>query len=182
MSYDISLYAESFLRRAVATNLGDWTEADPIPPAAVNSVIEAAEGEGFVAVPESPEFAAFLRGRGSEPPIDFRLDTAAALAELHIHRGEIAFTIPHSERAEALIELCTRLAKRVAAQHGLGFWDPQVGTLDGEEDDTPMWLETLRSGDAKMREEAAVQLAGRDPRMVAGPLATAARSDVLEDG
>lgn len=51
MSYDISLYVKSFLECALASNLGDWTNADPIPRSAVEAVIEAARAEGFVPIP-----------------------------------------------------------------------------------------------------------------------------------
>ncbi len=169
MSYDISLYTKNFLEYALRNELGDWTQAEPIPQVAVDAVIEAARAEGFV-----PE--------GAEPARSFTLDSEAAQAELHIHAGEIAFAIPYGTRAQASIELCTRVAKAVARQHGLGFWDPQRShDLEGEEeDDTPMLLELLRSGDQKGRETAAEMLGGRDAERVATALATAARNDALE--
>ena len=168
MSYDIYLYDESFLRRALETNLDDWTGADPIPQAAIDRVVATAQVAGFVAVP-------------SETSAAFNLDTEAVFAELSVSRSEIAFTIPYGERAEASIELCARLARRLAADNALGFWDPQDGSLEGDEDDTEVWLEALRSGEPKMREVAAVQLAGHEARLVVGALATAARHDALED-
>jgi hypothetical protein len=125
MSYDISLYVKSFLEHAVATGLGDWTNADPIPEPAAKSLIEAAAAEGFQLASPDTELVEFLREQGVSPAIEFELNTQAYLAHLSVHRGELAFTIPNSDRAEASIRLCTRIAKAVAAQHGLGFWDPQ---------------------------------------------------------
>jgi len=168
MSYDIFLYAKAFLERALATNLGDWTGADPISQPAIDGAIAAARGEGF-----GPAQA----GGGS---IELILDSDTALAELSIYPGEIAFTIPHGERAEKAIDLCRGLAKRIAEQHDLGFWDPQAGD-DEEEDDTAVWIEALRSGDPAMRADAAVQLRGRDAGLVVGPLAAAARHDGVEE-
>jgi len=111
MSYDISLYDKAFLHRALSTGLGDWTNADPIPEAAAAALIEAAQAVGF---------------QPDGPATSFTLDTNGYLAQLSIHRGELAFTIPYSERGEATIALCTQIGKDVAATHGPAFWDPQA--------------------------------------------------------
>jgi hypothetical protein len=125
MSYDISLYVKTFLEHALATGAGDWTNADPIPEPAAKSLIDAATAEGFQPKPPDPAFVEFLREQGVSPAAEFELDTQTYLAHLSVHRGELAFTIPYSDRAEASIQLCSRLARAVAARHGLGFWDPQ---------------------------------------------------------
>jgi hypothetical protein len=110
MSYDISLYVQAFLDRALASGLGDWRDADPIPESAVEALIQAAVAEGFTS-----------SGAGKS----FLLDTPEYLAQLSIHRGELAFAIPYSNRADASVQVCARIAKSVAATHGLAFWDPQ---------------------------------------------------------
>jgi hypothetical protein len=111
VSYDISLYVKSFLDRALATGLGDWRDADPIPDSAIEALVQAAKAEGFTSA-----------GPGNE----LELDTPKYLAQLGMHRGELAFTIPYSDRADASIQVCTRIAKAVAEQHGLALWDPQT--------------------------------------------------------
>jgi hypothetical protein len=109
MSYDISLYTKAFLQRALATNLGDWRNADPIPESAVEALIDAARTAGFVPA------------GGNE----YLLDTPKCLAQLGVFSGELSFTIPYSDRADASIRLCSQIAKTVADAHGLAFWDPQ---------------------------------------------------------
>jgi hypothetical protein len=130
MSYDISLYVRSFLRRAVDTELDDWTGADPIPDETILVVVSHVEAAGFVEVPVDEAFAAFAREQGSLPGREFRLETPELLAELTIRRGEIAFAIPASPRSEASIDLCSRVAREAAARCGLGFHDPQAGIAD----------------------------------------------------
>lgn len=127
MSYDISLYDRNFLKRAIETHLGDWTGADPIPKEAVLFLITVAAAEGFKPVPLNEDFAAFVREQGAEPSQDYQLSTPELLAQLVIHAGEMAFTIPYGPRAEASIVLCAGIARRVASECGLGFYDPQEG-------------------------------------------------------
>jgi hypothetical protein len=110
MSYDLALYTRAFLSRALQSGLGDWRNADPIPREAVQALITNAEAAGFL-----------RSGGGSE----FTLDTSQHLAQLNVFEGELAFSIPYSDRANASIELCARIAKEVAASHGLAVWDPQ---------------------------------------------------------
>jgi hypothetical protein len=130
MSYDISLYDRAFLKRALDSNLGDWTRADPIPQDAKRAIIEAARSAGFVLVPLDAAFAAFVREQGSEPGQEFLLDNSSLLAQLTIHLGQVAFTIPYSPRAEASIAACRDLARRLASETGLAFYDPQEGESD----------------------------------------------------
>jgi hypothetical protein len=130
MSYDISIYVRSFLKRAVETSLGDWTVADPIPRPAVDALIRLAFEAGFRKIDPDPGFVEFLRQKGKTPAEEYLLDTPQALATLQIFRGELVFTIPYSGRATNAIELCTSLARRISEQYELGFHDPQVGTSD----------------------------------------------------
>jgi hypothetical protein len=125
LSYDISLFDKSFLRRALIERLGDWTNADPIPQEASASLVEAALKAGFMVTPPDPEFVAFVREQGVEPAPEYTLDSEHYLAQLAVHRGQLAFTIPYSDRTDASIRLCTELAKGVATEFGLAFWDPQ---------------------------------------------------------
>ena len=47
MSYDISLYQPDFLKRAIKEDLGDWTEADPIPESAASLIRGTPFGKGL---------------------------------------------------------------------------------------------------------------------------------------
>ncbi|MGC4093257.1 MAG: hypothetical protein QM756_36280 [Polyangiaceae bacterium] len=130
MSYDISLYARGFLKRAIEDKLGDWTDADPIPPAAVEDLVTLARASGFESVVAGPNFVEFCREQGVAPPDEFALDTPAFLAHLSLHSGQLAFSIPYSPRAEASIALCADLARTAANRHDLAFHDPQEGVAD----------------------------------------------------
>jgi hypothetical protein len=117
MSYDISLYDREFLKNALETGLGDWTNAPAIPREAAESLIALALSVGFI---EDD-----IRQHGSTPDREFTIDTATCLAQLNVFSGELAFSIPYSDRADESIGLCARLAKTVARVHKLGYNDPQ---------------------------------------------------------
>lgn len=130
MSYDISLFDRSFLKRAIETDLGDWTGAEPIAEGVKNLLVSRVIAEGFRLVSVNEDFAAFMRAQGLEPAPEFEIDTPTLLAQLTIHSGQIAFTIPYSARAAASIESCARIARELAAECGLGYHDPQDGVAD----------------------------------------------------
>ncbi len=71
-----------------------------------------------------------MREQGVEPADEYAADTPAVLAQLSVFRGQLAFSVPSSPRAEASIELCARLARAVADEHNLGYYDPQEGVTD----------------------------------------------------
>lgn len=130
MSYDISLFDRAFLKRAIETSLGDWTGADAIADEVKDLLISRAVAQGFGPVPTNEELAAFVREQGAEPGREFEIDTPSFLAQLAVYPGQIAFTIPYSARAAASIELCARIARELAAKHGLGYHDPQEGVAN----------------------------------------------------
>lgn len=127
MSYDIMLYRRDFLKRAVENDLEDWSDPDPFAEDTVRALIDAATLEGFVLTPIDEEFVAFTRAEGFEPGTEFVLDTSTLLAQLTVFAGEIAFSIPYGNRAELSVTHCIRLAKRMSANYGLAYYDPQEG-------------------------------------------------------
>ena len=130
MSYDISLYDRGFLKRAIESNLGDWTDADPIEASAAERLIAIATDAGFRRVPSDPAFVEFCREQGVAPVEELLLETPEILAQLSLHRGQLAFTIPYSPLAQASIALCSMLARLVAQEHHLAFYDPQEGVAE----------------------------------------------------
>ena len=167
MSYDISLYAKVFLERALASGQTDWTGADPIAEDAVHGALARVRAEGFV--PDGPN--------------EHVLATDTASARFHVHPGELTFAIENGRRALASIALCQQLAQRIAEDHGLAVWDPQVGASPGDEDaETAAWCETLRTAPSpELRVAAAQQLATGPAARVLGPLVDAAASDRSND-
>ena len=127
MSYDIAVYERAFLLRALAENLGDWTGAPRLPQEALERVVELASEAGFEAVPIDPAFREFSREQGLEPGQEFNLDTTSHLAQLTVFPAEIAFTVPYAPRGAASITLCSSIARTVAREHSLGYYDPQTG-------------------------------------------------------
>jgi hypothetical protein len=128
MSYDIGLYRRDFLKRAIEADLGDWTDADPIPQIILDAIVCTAEQEGFVREPVDAALLAFYHEEGFEPGLEFTADTPTVLAQLNVFPGQVAFTIPYGgDRSAASVDFCLRLAKRLAATHNLGFHDPQEG-------------------------------------------------------
>ncbi|MEQ1841317.1 MAG: hypothetical protein ABL994_12980 [Verrucomicrobiales bacterium] len=127
MSYDISLYRRDFLKRAIESNLGDWTSADSIPASVIESIVSTAEQQGFAREPVDDAFVAFCRQEGFKPGLEFTTDTPTLLAQLSILPGQIAFSIPYGDRATASVDFCVRFARYLATTHDLGFHDPQEG-------------------------------------------------------
>jgi hypothetical protein len=127
MSYDVSLYHRDFLKRAIESNLGDWTGPDPIPDSVITSIVSTAEQQGFAREPADEDFVAFCRQDGFEPGIEFTADTPTLLAQLSIFPGQVAFSIPYGDRATASVDFCVRFARYLAMTHDLGFHDPQEG-------------------------------------------------------
>jgi hypothetical protein len=125
MSYDISLYEKSFLKRALEEKLGDWTGADAISDQAKETAIAAAESAGFVRREADAELAEYLAGRGLTITPEWLLDNDSVLVQLAVFNGVISFTIPYSSKADASVALSVSLAKRLAAECGLAFYDPQ---------------------------------------------------------
>ena len=87
-------------------------------------------GEGFEPISINEDFAAFIRQQGHEPGREFQLNTPLHLAQLTIFKGQIAFSIPYSQRAAASIEICARIARSVASECELGYYDPHEGVVD----------------------------------------------------
>ena len=130
MSYDISLFERQFLNQAVESGLGDWTEAPTIPEDTIQALITIAVAEGFKFVPIDPAFAAFMHQQGVVPAREYEIDTLTLLARMSVHRGQISFTIPFDPRAIASIDACSRIARKLAFEYGLGYHDLQADMQD----------------------------------------------------
>jgi len=110
MSYDIFLYEKQFLRRALDEDLGDWTNADPIPDDKLRLIRERLKSKGY-ATDDDNEF--------EFPNADWGL-------EVSVFKGEVAFGIAYWDNADAAIEKARADALELAQDTELGFYDPQT--------------------------------------------------------
>jgi hypothetical protein len=127
MSYDIELYNRDFLKRSIAEQSGDWTNADPISREVVEAITDACVAAGFRAELHPPGFVEFLHSQGVTQSQDFALLTSAISARMSIYTGSISFVIEASPVAVASIEYCSNVARKIAADFKLGYYDRQSG-------------------------------------------------------
>ena len=127
MSYDIALYRQDFLKRAIENELDDWLGADPIPEQTIQAALEAARAEGFVEAPLKPPAGAIAAAGPLTCRAELQKKTPTLLAQMHVFAGQIAFTIPYGPLARDSVAFCTRLAKQIARTHNLGYRDSQTG-------------------------------------------------------
>lgn len=129
MSYNIDLYDRDFLRRSIAEQSGDWTNAVPISLEVVKAVTDACVAVGFQAEHHPPEFVEFLRNQGVTPSQDFALQTPTISARMSIFPGSISFVVEASPVAMASIEYCSGIARKFASDFNLGYYDGQSGEV-----------------------------------------------------
>ena len=111
MSYDLYLYEKPFLKRALEENLGDWTEADPIPEETSRRIRERLRAKGY------------LTDDGNE----FNHPNEAWGIQVCCYRGEVGFSIAYGDEAADAVEAGRAEALEMARETGLGFYDPQTG-------------------------------------------------------
>jgi hypothetical protein len=129
MSYNIVLYNRDFLRRSIAEQSGDWTNADAISRELVEAITNACVAEGFQAELHPPGFVEFLRNQGVTPSQDFALLTSTMSARMSIFPGSISFVVEASPVALASIEYCSDIARKLATEFNLGYYDGQSGEV-----------------------------------------------------
>jgi hypothetical protein len=130
MSYDISLYAPSFLRAAIASGLGDWRNAPPFGDDVRSAIIRAAEAEGFVESPHPPGFVEFMKSQGTMPSTDFRLVTSQLDLEMQLFENSVALVVQAKVlTADLSIAFTRNFGQRLSRELKLGFYDPQEGEV-----------------------------------------------------
>lgn len=129
MSYNIDLCDRDFLRRSIAGQSGDWTNADPISKELVEAITNACVAIGFQAEHHPPGFVEFLRHQGVTPSEDFVLQTPTMSARMRIFPGSISFAVEASPVALASIEYCSSIARKLASDFNLGYYDGQSGEV-----------------------------------------------------
>ncbi len=117
MSYDISLYQPSFLKRAIAENLGDSTDADPIPEESLSRIRRWLLGQGYIVEQEQMRCMESVH-----PKESWGLQVA-------VFTTEVAFVIPYWDNADRAIEVARRDARALAQIEGLGCYDQQTGEM-----------------------------------------------------
>ena len=118
MSYDITLYRPEFLRRAIAANLGDWTNADPIPPSTMEAIISRLLSQGYV-----EQSYPWLIGRCFVHP------RHELQIEANVFKGSLSFGVSYGPHAMEGAEVATTEAKAFASAFELAFCDPASGEI-----------------------------------------------------
>jgi hypothetical protein len=149
MSYDISLFDQEFLQRALAEGLGNWMGAPPISTTALDALRSMLSAEGFA------------REQGSSGE-HWAIDSDAVLAEVTVFPGQVAFSIPFSSKAEKSLRLCEHIARATSSQHGLGYYDPQSASPEDEEALQRSALEDLAGADPA-RQRVALEILASCP-------------------
>lgn len=114
MNYDIYLYESQFLTRAIEEDLGDWSNADAIPDDTLKAINGGLIAKGYRLEHESATCKEYIH-----PNPKWGL-------QVSVFNGEIAFSIPYWDDAEAAIAAAAADAKEIAQSTGLACYDPQV--------------------------------------------------------
>lgn len=118
MSYDLTLYRPEFLRRALADNLGDWSDADPIPSSIANTIVSRLLLQGYI-----EQFYPWLIGRCFAHP------RSELQIEANLFRGSLSFSVSHSPHATEATEVALSEAVTFAQHFGLAFCNPATGQI-----------------------------------------------------
>ena len=118
MSYDIGLYQKSFLKKAVEEDLGDWTKADAIELAVREAIKDSLLKDGFILENDSTLSAELIH-----PNEKWGLQVC-------IFKGEVSLSIPYWDDAENAVEEAKRIARIIAREFNLGYYDQQDGTAE----------------------------------------------------
>jgi hypothetical protein len=119
MSYDISLYKSEFLRRAIEQNLGDWTNADPIPEADLAAIAARLLAKGYV-----KGFCHLQLGDEYTHPNN------AWGIQVGIFRGSVGFTVAYGSDATNAVAAALSDARELAKLTKLALYDPQTGEIE----------------------------------------------------
>lgn len=117
MSYDISLFEPQFLRRALAEDLGDWTDATPLQEAALQAVRDRLRNEKFVMETDHSGCQEWVHPK------------AAWGLQVALFNNQIAYSIPYWDDWENAAMYAQQEAKTLAAATGLGYYDAQSGDV-----------------------------------------------------
>lgn len=118
MSYDISFYRPEFLQRAIAANLGDWTDADPISPDAADTIIVWLLAHGYV-----ERSYPWSTGRCfSHPRPEWRI-------EANLFSGSLSFSVSYGPESTDAIQAVMADGRNLAKLVGLAFVDPHSGRI-----------------------------------------------------
>jgi hypothetical protein len=121
MSYDLALYKPEFLTRALEQQLGDWTNADPIPADDIDAIIGWLRGRGYVEqVRPWPG-----DGRG------FRHAERAYGIDVLVSRGSVEFAIAYGPDAERAVNAALTDTRQISTLARLALYDPQLGEIEG---------------------------------------------------
>lgn len=115
MSYGIQLYDPTFLRCAIAEDLGDWTDAPNFSVHVLITVRDWLQAKGYVLESERVGYSEWVY-----PNEKWGL-------QVSVFSCEIAFSIPYWHDADSAIELARNHARELATLTQLGYYDQQTG-------------------------------------------------------
>jgi hypothetical protein len=127
VSYDLLLYDRNFVRGALEQSLGDWTAAPLLTDAAREVLLAGVASAGFVERQVDPGFVAFARSQGHKVGREFFLSGADRVAQFTLFGSSGAFAVPPGAVSAESVAFCIALARSMADEAQLGFFDPQTG-------------------------------------------------------
>lgn len=118
MSFNIDLYRPEFIKRAIALNLGDWSNADPIAPTTAESVVSYFQSLGYV-----EQFYPWVIGRCfTHPRTELQI-------EINLFSGSLSLSVSYGPHSQEAIEIIISVAKSCAQSFGLAYRDPTSGEV-----------------------------------------------------
>ena len=119
MSYDISLYRSEFLKRALEENLGDWTNADPIPQEDLDRALQYLLDSDYV----EQNYPWTTKGRCFTHP------RSELCISANVYDSSVYFSVDYGENADEALAVAQRDAREVSKMSNLAYYDPQSGEI-----------------------------------------------------
>lgn len=118
MSFSIDLYGPEFIKRAIALNLGDWSNADPIPPVTAAEIVAHFQSLDYV-----ERFYPWLIGRCfTHPRTELQI-------EVNLYSGSLSLSVSYGPHSQEALEIIFSVAKSCAQSFDLAYLDPNSGEV-----------------------------------------------------
>lgn len=118
MSFSIDLYRPDFIKRAIALNLGDWSNAEPISSDTAERLVLHFQSLGY-----TERFYPWLIGRCfSHPRTELQI-------EVNLFTGSLSLSVSYGPHSQEAIEIIRSVAKSCAQSFALAYRDPTSGEV-----------------------------------------------------